>query len=372
MLTATERAWLRLHLTRGLGRRGLLHLLSHYGSPQEALRHSPGRWPKAANVRRFDALQVPTTDAPNLVAAITRLERDNVRILAYDDPAYPPLLRTIHDPPALLYLRGRPLPEDALAVIGARNASDSGRYLTEQISGEIAACGITIVSGLARGIDSAAHRAALAVGGNTVAVLGCGIDRIYPPENANLFEQIAVGGTIISEYPPGTEPLSGHFPGRNRIISALSKGVLIVEATEKSGSLITADFALEQGREVFAIPGAVTAANSGGVNSLLKQGAHLVTEARDVLDSLWPERATRQGDPATAEENIYSEQEVSIIRQLSFEPLHIDDLARKSGLTPMELSVILLQLEVRGGVTQLPGMRYIRASRATGARQESF
>jgi len=370
MLTGTERAWLRLHLTRGLGRRGLLHLLGVYGSPEEALYHPPTRWPQAAGLRRFDSLQVPAADAPNLLHAIELFDRLDVRIIPCNADDYPPLLRAIHDPPALLYLRGRPLPAEALAVVGARRASPAGLQLTGEISRDVASHGISIVSGLARGIDSAAHRAALEVHGHTVAVLGCGIDRIYPPENALLLEQVAIDGSLVSEYPPGTEPLPGHFPGRNRIISGLSRGVLVVEATEKSGSLITADFALEQGREVFAIPGAVAAANSCGVNGLLKQGAYLVTDARDVLDVLWPgQPAISQNAPKDTKIS-FTDQEVAVIDTLSFEPLHIDDLARKSGLTPMELSVILLQLEVRGGVTQLPGMRYIRASRATGVRQE--
>jgi len=372
MLTTRERAWLRLHLTRGLGRLGLLHLLAVYGSAEEALLHSVRQWPQAPGGRRMALMAVPAENDPLLLATIETLEQYGVRIVAFDDADYPPLLRTIHDPPALLYQRGRPLTGDALAVVGARKASSSGLYLTTQICTVIARCGISIISGLARGIDSAAHRAALDVGGHTVAILGCGIDVTYPPENLSLAEQISAHGTLLSEYPPGTPPLAGHFPGRNRIISALSRGVLIVEATEKSGSLITADFALEQGRDVFAIPGAVTASNSSGVNSLLKQGAHLVTEARDILDILWPEYAHGAVNSAQTDTNIYTDQEVSIIRQLSFEPQHIDDLARKCGLTPMELSVTLLQLELRGGLTQLPGMRYIRASRAIGARQESI
>jgi len=370
-LTATECAWLRLHLTRGLGRRGLLHLLGVYGSPEEALLHPPACWPQAAGLRRFDSLQVPAADSPQLHAATDLLDRLKVRIVPCNADDYPPLLRTIHDPPALLYLCGRPLPTEALAVVGARKASPAGLQLTDEISRDVASCGIGIVSGLARGIDSAAHRASLDVDGHTVAVLGCGIDQIYPPENALLLEQVAIDGSLVSEYPPGTAPLAGHFPGRNRIISGLCRGVLVVEATEKSGSLITADFALDQGREVFAIPGAVAAANSGGVNSLLKQGACLVTDASDVLNVLWPERAFPMKRIQAEPEILLTDQEISIIRHLGFEPLHIDDLARKSGLTPMELSVILLQLEVRGGVTQLPGMRYIRASRATGVRQES-
>ncbi|MBE0501258.1 MAG: DNA-protecting protein DprA [Desulfuromonadales bacterium] len=361
MLSDSERSWLRLHLTPGLGRLGLFQLFSHFGSADKALQSGTSSWPQKLGRRRAESFTLLPADDPLFLSAIKRLESCQAQIVSFWDPDYPADLKSIHDPPALLYVCGRLPSAAALAVVGSRKASEAGIDLTTRICYELAELGIVIVSGLARGIDSAAHRAAIEAGGLTIAVLGCGIDRIYPPENRRLFQQIAATGAIISEYPPGTEPLPGHFPGRNRIISGLSKGVLIVEAARKSGSLITADFALEQGRDVFAIPGAVSATNSDGVNSLLKDGAHLVTETRDITDLLWPQSPSA---PFTAAKVVcleLSQMEFIVAEQLDNNPLHIDDLSRKSGLTPMELSVILLQLEIRGAVIQLPGMRYVRS-----------
>ena len=364
MLSVREQSWLRLHLTPGLGRQGLFQVFAQFGSPEEALRVGIKNWPQSVGRRRAGSLSIPTENDPAFLAAVKSVADGRTRIISFWDAGYPEDLKSIHDPPALLYVRGTLPPADSLAVVGSRRASRSGIELTSRICLEVAETGVVIVSGLARGIDSAAHRAALEAGGLTIAVLGCGIDRIYPPEHDRLFNQIVESGAVISEYPPGTPPLPGHFPGRNRIISGLSKGVLIVEAAHKSGSLITADFALEQGREVFAIPGAVTASNSDGVNRLLKDGAHLVTETRDITDILWPQRSGSTLSAAKTPCLELSEIELGIVEHLDSDPLHIDDLARKSGLTPMELSVILLQLEIRGGVIQLPGMRYIRSHQA--------
>ncbi len=365
MLSEREQSWLRLHITQGLGRSGLFQLIDRFGSPEEALRLGTKNWPKTVGRRRVESLSILAEDDPSFLTALEAVEDTQTDIISYWDDDYPADLKSIHDPPALLYVRGTLPAIDSLAVVGSRLASPSGIELTARICFEIAENGIVIVSGLARGIDSAAHQAALDAGGLTIAVLGCGIDRIYPSEHHRLFHQIAETGAVISEYPPGTPPLPGHFPGRNRIISGLSKGVLIVEAARKSGSLITADFALEQGREVFAIPGAVTASNSDGVNSLLKDGAHLVTETRDITEILWPQQSARTISPKNIVSLKLSEIEFDIVQHLDSDPLHIDDLARKSGLTPMELSVILLQLEIRGGVIQMPGMRYIRSHQAT-------
>ena len=361
MLSDCERSWLRLHLTKGLGRQGLFDLFARFGSPAEALRQGIGNWPDRVGRRRSASLVIPSEVDPSVLSAIKTLESCHARIISYWDSDYPTDLQSIHDPPALLYVRGTIPTTDALAVVGSRNASDAGIDLTSRICHDVAEHGIVIVSGLARGIDSAAHRAALEANGLTIAVLGCGIDRIYPPEHHQLFHQIIETGAIISEYPPKTDPLPGHFPGRNRIISGLSKGVLIVEAARKSGSLITADFALEQGREVFAIPRSVSTSNSDGVNSLLKDGAHLVTETLDIIEVLWSHRPAAPSTTSKISSFKLSESEQEVVQHLDADPLHIDDLARKSGLTPMDLSVILLQLEIRGGVIQLPGMRYIRS-----------
>jgi len=360
-MTSEEKGWLRLHLTRGLGRAGIIRLMEAFGSVGEILGAAPKGWSERAGIRATVASGLPGLNAPDLKAAGGALERVGAGIVSLWDEGYPPLLRTIHDPPALLYVRGKIPDGESLAVVGSRKASHAARGLTTDICAELARREIAIVSGLARGIDSAAHRGALEGGGFTVGVLGCGIDLIYPSENERLFQQTAGRGAVISEYPPGTPPLAGHFPGRNRIISGMSRGVLVVEAAEGSGSLITVDFALEQGREVFAVPGPVYAATSAGVNRLLKDGAHLVTEARDILEILWPQippREVRRREDSFAA--ALPDPARNIYLHLGEEPLHVDELVRKSGLTPMEVSAILLHLELRGGAEQLPGMRFVR------------
>jgi len=361
-MTEEERGWLRLHLTRGLGRAGLIRLMDAFGSLESILAAPAALWRVRANIRETVAADFPTDNDPRLTAAVKILDQAGARIVPlWDEDRYPPLLREIHDPPALIYLRGTLPDGEALAVVGARRASPAGRQLTLETCRELASRGIAIVSGLARGIDTAAHQGALEGEGPTVAVLGCGIDHVYPPENSRIFQRIIEQGAIISEYPPGTPPLPGHFPARNRIISGLCRGVLIVEAAERSGSLITADFALEQGREVFAVPGAVFATTSQGVNRLLKDGARLVTEARDILEVLWPQipsRSVSRREDAFAES--LAADALRVYRLLGENPLHVDELARTSGLTPMEVSAILLHLELQGGAEQLPGMRFAR------------
>ena len=363
-MVAEERHWLRLHLTPGLGRRRLARLMEVFGTVEAILAASPAAWRAMAGVDPVLAAAVPATDSAAFAQACRSMEKMRARILVIGDAHYPQLLRAIPDPPVLLYVRGELPAADALAVVGSRHASEAGRRLTADICAELAARDIVIVSGLARGIDSAAHDGALAGGGITVGVLGCGIDRVYPPENARLFQRLLERGAILSEYPPGVPPLAGHFPGRNRIISGISRGVLVVEAAVGSGSLISADFALEQGREVFAVPGPVASPISCGVNQLLKDGAHLVTGVDDILTVLWPQVPRRQ--VRQEEENFAAAlagNDLQLYKLLADEPLHIDHLARKSGLTPMEVSAILLHLELQGGVETLPGMRYIRRRR---------
>jgi len=357
-----QRALLCLHLTPGLGRTALFKLHNYFADFTAALQAAPQQLREAGlSGRLID--QIQAVDAPQIVTVRRRLEALQVRLISYWDDDYPALLREIHDPPALLYLRGKLPGKDCFAVVGSRRATAAGLQLTWEISTVLANHAICIVSGLARGVDSAAHRGALDAGGSTIAVLGCGIDRIYPPENARLHAKLLEENAIISEYPPGTPPLAGHFPGRNRIISGLSRGVLIVEAAEKSGSLITGDFALEQGRELFAIPGAVQSPYSKGTNRLLKEGAQLVTEPVDILQALWPNQPSRQQQTNTDQ---FVEQldanSLNIYLQLGHEPLQVDEIGQKCGLTPMELSASLLDLELRGGAKLLPGNAYIRGN----------
>lgn len=356
-----QRALLRLHLTPGLGRVALFKLHRYFGDFAAALKAPPQQLQQAGLTQRLIE-QIPQENDAIYQNAWRQAEKLQIRLLSFWDQAYPALLREIHDPPALLYLRGELPPSDCFAIVGSRRATPGGLQWTRTLSGSLAQHDICIVSGLARGIDSAAHRGALEHQGRTIAVLGCGVDRIYPPENSRLHHEILQQNAIISEYPLGTPPLAGHFPGRNRIISGLSRGVLVVEAAEGSGSLITGDFALEQGRELFATPGAVQNQTSKGVNRLIKEGAQVVTEAEDILQTLWPQRPSRNTREAIDQ---FAEQlsgnALNLYRQLSHEPLHVDEIGRKCGLTPMEVSAILLDLELQGGVQVLPGNSYIRS-----------
>jgi DNA processing protein len=285
--------------------------------------------------------------------------REPAIILTPADPAYPAALRAIPDPPSPLYVRGRLRGDDriAVAVVGTRRPSPYGAAAADRLANGLARWGITVVSGLARGIDGVAHRAALRAGGRTIAVLGCGLDIVYPPEHAGLAAQIVQAGAVITEYPAGTPPLKHQFPRRNRLISGLTLGVVVVEGRDGSGALITADCALDQGREVFAVPGSIFAPTSALPHRLLRQGATLVTTAEDILDELRLPRPV----PVPAPSPSLAGSEATLFAQLSMEPLHIDMLALRCGLPVAEASGALLALEFRGLVRALPGQRYVRA-----------
>ncbi len=357
--------WLRLQLTPGLGRAGLIRLIEFYGTPQAALDAAAQGWPKLPGLRAGLAKMTPSVSSPGVRNAGQLLVRMGGWLLTLWDDNYPEPLRHLSDPPAILYGCGHWPEGPALAIVGTRRPTEFGRRFTEHLAAELAADGLVVVSGLARGIDTAAHRGALNVGGRTLAVLGCGIDRIYPPENKRLYDQILEQGTLISEYPPGSAPLPGHFPGRNRIISGLSMGTLVIEAARDSGSLITAEFALEQGREVMAVPGGVDHQTSYGPNLLIKQGAQPVTEASEILQILGIARGRRSaGGGAALESAQLPVPAGTVLAMLDLTPRHSDELARESGLTPMELSAILLHLELQGYAEKQPGGRYIRGHRA--------
>jgi len=348
--------WLCFHLIPGLGSRKLARLHAAFGSLEALCDEQPAALAARSGIDVEILNRLPEVEG-TWQATRDRLLSQGVSLFSLWDEDYPPLLKQIHDPPTLLYVRGTLPRGNLLAVVGARRASDAGRAWTEKLCCELASAGIGIVSGLARGIDSAAHRGALRGGGMTWAVLGSGIDCLYPPENAHLALEMEQAGGILSEYPPGTPPLPGHFPGRNRIISGLARGVLVAEAAENSGSLITADFALEQGREVFAVPGPVYHPHGAGPNRLLKQGAQPVTEAGDILAGFGalPHVESRPRSPLQLDER-----EQLVWENLGTEPLACEEIAMKCGLTPQELSDILLHLELSGGVQQYPGMRFSR------------
>jgi DNA processing protein len=320
---------------------------------------------KAGSIAEF-------TDWKRVERELAALERRGVTLLRYTDTAYPEALRQIEDSPILLHTKGSLEPRDrcAIAVVGSRMMTDYGRMVAERLAFDLASRGFTIVSGMARGIDTVAHRAALRARGRSVAVLGAGIDRPYPSENRKLFEQICMSGCTISEFPLGTPPLRENFPKRNRLISGLSLGVVVVEATAESGSLITAHHALEQGREVFAVPGNITSASSEGTNLLLKRGAKLVQTVDDIIEEIAPLvrgylrqtpvviTAPVKGD--TAGGLAINDEEKAICDVLGTEPKQIDTIAREAQMMPSKLLSLLLDLEIKGVVRQIEGKKFYR------------
>ncbi len=285
------------------------------------------------------------------------LKKLGAKLIIFKDSAYPENLKNLPDAPPFLYVRGEILPQDMLSisVIGARRASHYGRLIAEKFAYEFAMSGITVVSGLARGIDSCAHRGALKADGRTIAVLGSGIDIIYPPENKDLFEEICTHGAYISEFPPGTQPWKGNFPTRNRLISGLSKAVVVIEATSKSGVSSTVEWALEQNKEVFAVPGNITSETSKGVNRLIADGAQIATSPQDIMEYLGIKPS------ATKEKKLkLSEEEGKIWGLLSHESIQADVLAERLGLKVPKILGTLLNLELKGIVKQLPGRNFVR------------
>jgi DNA processing protein len=285
-------------------------------------------------------------------------------IITFNDARYPSRLRMIADPPTVLYVKGqlRADDENAVAVVGSRSASEYGRRVARELCRGLASFGFTVVSGMARGIDGAAHEAALDAGGRTLAVLGSGVDRPYPPEHEGLYDRISGQGAVISELPMRTPPMAFNFPARNRLISGLSLGVVVVEATEKSGSLITASLALEQGREVFAVPGEVGSSRSRGTHRLIREGAKLVETVQDIIEEIAPQLTPAVSAAAPANERALPERAsaeartiFALIQQRS---VHIDEVIERSGFTAAKVSEILLQLELGGYLKQLPGNRY--------------
>jgi DNA processing protein len=280
----------------------------------------------------------------------------------WEDPCYPAALRMIADAPRCLYIRGHMTDADrvAVAIVGTRRASPYGIAVAEWLGRELARCGVTIVSGLARGVDAAAHRGALAGSGRTIAVLGCGIDVVYPPEHRRLMAQIIESGAVLSEFSPGTPPLRHQFPRRNRLISGLALGVVVVEGRARSGAVITADCALDQGREVFAVPGSIFDETSRTPHRLLQQGATLVTRVEDILDELGLTalRLLASAGPSAALEGI----EAGVYAQLSLQPQHPDTLALRCRLPVAEVNRALTLLELRGLARAVPGQRYVRAT----------
>jgi DNA processing protein len=352
--------WVALSLIPGVGSILIKRLLDRFKTPEAVFQAPLDELLRIEGLGEKVAREIRRGPVETVVdRELSLLKKVGGKIITLKDDAYPRRLREIYDPPALLYLRGELQKEDelALSIVGSRKTSPYGRWITEKMSQELARHGVTIVSGMARGIDSLAHLGAILGGGRTIAVLGCGVDVIYPSENRSLFLRIIDHGAVLSEFPMGSPPEGGHFPKRNRIISGLSMGVVVVQAGAESGSLITANYALEQGREVFAVPGNVGAEGSRGTHQLIKDGAKLVESSEDILEEILPQwkRKREVTQKAEGPERNLSEEEKKLFEFLGESPLHIDALIRESQFDPGKVSSLLLNLELKGLVSQWPG-----------------
>ncbi|MGV1100454.1 DNA-processing protein DprA [Thiovibrio sp. JS02] len=361
----TRHLWLTLALTPGLGPATIKKLLHRFGTVSQVF--SAGYEAlTACSFLRKESVPYLSGQKNALAAGVAKelflAEKTGITILGWDDPLFPPLLKEIPDPPVVLYVKGSPqaLGSRGVAIVGARAASSYGLQVAEKLASDLVKNGLAITSGLALGIDGAAHRGALAAGGITIAVMGCGLDVVYPVQNKKLHDQIAETGAVISEYPFATMPENFRFPARNRIISGLSLGVVVVEAARRSGTLITAHQALEQGREVFTVPGRIDSPKSEGCHRLAQEGAKLIHSAGDILDELSmplpqlrPPRNTKPAESLTPEE-------ATIFAALEVYPKTIEQIISAARLPAQRVDAILLTLELRGLAASLPGKQYQR------------
>jgi DNA processing protein len=374
-MTSSLQEWLELLAVKGLGPVTYTRLINRFGSP-EAIRSSDAhtlieKGEISPSLARALHQSISAEEQDHIAKELQAVQDGRFSILTLADAHYPPRLKTITDPPPVLWCTGQLQDRDqhALAVVGSRKGSHLGRTFTRQLSSDLAALGFTIVSGLARGIDAAAHEGALVSSGRTLAVLGCGIDRLYPPEHGPLRQRIEQQGAVLSEFPMGTLPHSYHFPQRNRVISGLSLGVIVTEATSRSGSLITARMALDQNREIFAVPGNVTNTLTRGPHRLIKEGAKLVENSLDIVEEILPmlepsfrdhlekQQLALQTQPPTPS---LGPEEQRLFDCISLDPVSLDDLISQGSYSPSEVMSILLSLEIKGLIKQIPGLQYIR------------
>lgn len=356
---------IRLLSINGLGPRRILQLIAKYPDPAE-IWHAPlAELCKVPGIDLIMAQKIRKGYDQDFVERQLRfLQEPAVRAVTYLDDDYPQRLKNIFDPPIVLFYRGNftPRDADAIAIVGTRSPTNYGRQVTEALVRDLVAKNLTIVSGFARGIDTEAHKAALKYNGRTIAVLGNGIDQVYPPENRHLRDQIIAQGVYCSEFPFTTKPDAVNFPRRNRIISGLSLGVVVIEAGEKSGALLTAYYALDQNRDVFAVPGRITDEKSLGTNRLIQRNAKLVRSVDDILEEIDKQRSypirPRQ---LKLDFTLTEPEEQQIYSELSTEPIHIDDLAARIGKTTYEVLATLLSLELKGAVRQLAGKMFVKA-----------
>ncbi|MEW6287496.1 MAG: DNA-processing protein DprA [Chloroflexota bacterium] len=354
-----KKYWVGFNLIKGVGAVRLQGLVAYFGDLESAWAASPAELAAAGLGSKLIERVVQARTNVDLDKVWERIEKQGIKILTWQDEAYPQRLKEIDQPPPVLYLRGEYLPDDlfAVAIVGTRRVTPYGRQITEELSAFLASRGITVVSGLARGVDALAHQMALKAGGRTLAVLGSGVDKIYPPEHRALAEQIMEHGALLSDYAPGTPPDASNFPPRNRIISGLSLAVVVVEAGETSGALITAEFAAEQGREVFAVPGSILAPQSKGTNKLIQNGALPLLSVNDLMQAL---DLTRVGEQKAARKIMPGDPtEAQLLNVIGSEPLHVDEIRNQSGLPIEKVSATLALMELKGMVRQVGGMHYV-------------
>ncbi|HSD82890.1 MAG TPA: DNA-processing protein DprA [Anaerolineae bacterium] len=354
-----KRYWIGFTLIKGIGAVRLQALIHHFGDLEAAWKAAPADLAGAGLGPKLIERVLRARQGVDLEKFWDQISAQGIQVLTWNDERYPDRLKEIDQPPPVLFIRGEYMPEDlfAVAIVGTRRITPYGRQLTDEIAAFLGSNGITVVGGLARGVDAMAHQSALRAGGRTLAVLGSGVDRIYPPEHRGLADQIMERGAIISDYAPGTPPDASNFPPRNRIISGLSLAVVVVEAGETSGALITAEFAAEQGREVFAIPGSILAPQSKGTNKLIQRGAQPLLSAQDLMQAL---DLTRMGEQKTARKILPSDAvEAQLLKSLSDQPLHVDEIRNQTGLPIEKVSATLALMELKGMVRQVGGMNYV-------------
>jgi DNA processing protein len=363
-LRVKNEAFVDLLSIEGLGQTRLARLMDAFGSAEEIFTCSKSELAESGIPQKIAARIASYTRSKEAAEALKQLERCGARIVTILDSDYSLLLKSSPQPPAVLFVRGKLSAEEKLviAMVGTRTPTGYGRAAAERLARELAARGVVIVSGAARGIDSLAHKGCLSAGGRTVAVLGCGIDIPYPPENTELFDRIAAHGAVITEFLPGTVPERGLFPRRNRIIAWLAHGVVAVEAGPRSGALITARWAAEAGRDVFAIPGGIFSEQSAGTNRLLRDGAKLVSRVEDILEEYAAvyQPISIEDTRDMPDDSALSEDEKRIYRLLGPEPIHVDNLVDRLGIPSAQLLPTLLNMELKGVIRQLPGMRFVR------------
>lgn len=358
---ADPRYWIGFQLIPNIGPVRTRQLVEHFGSPQAAWRAGQSALRATGLGTELVAGIVHGRKTIDLNRELDKLVTNGVEAITADDPDYPRLLKHIPSPPTVIYMKGsyEPLDDLAIGIVGTRRATTYGADVTREIAADLAGAGVTIVSGLARGIDTYAHTAALDAGGRTIAVCGCGLDTVYPPQNRKLAARIIEQGALISEYPIGVPPDGPHFPARNRIISGLSRGVLVVEAPKRSGALITTSFALDQGREVYAVPGSAMSRVSEGCHELIRSGATLVTCAEHILEEL----NVPASQSAVQSRMVLPETdaEQKLLACIGAEPRHINELSMDCGLPIHEANGTLLTMELKGLIRQSGAQHYVRA-----------